>query len=1200
MLRMRSARRSPWRTLRPPVVPHLRTSYRPSRPPLPFSGRLLQGLALLLALVAALAQAQPAPTLRVGLYENPPKLFSAADGTPSGMLVELLRAIAEREGWQLAFVRCEWLDCLRQLESGAIDLMPDVAYSAERDLRFDFHRVPALSSWSQVYRRQDVTLGSILDLQGKRVALLEGSIQQQALQAMVKDFDISFEVVTTPTVDAAFEMAASGQADAAAASYQYGGYKAAGYRLVETPIVFLPSRLFYAAAAGRQAAVLARIDVHLQAWQNAAGSPYFDIVRKWGGAEPPVLVPGPVRTLLAVLAGLGLALTAGVLLLRQQVRAKTRQLVSVNHRLGATLHAIPDLMFEVDLDGRILTVHAARPEQLAAPAESLPGHNLAEVLPPAAAEVCMAALQEAERSGFSSGRQFLLPLQPEPLWFELSVARKPADAGGPPQFVALSRDITPRKLAEARAQRLSRLYQTLSHCNQAVAQCTDQAGLLQRVCHDAVVYGGLGLAWIGELDAQGKLQPVACHGQGSSGPDGLPPDIDATDASAHEPAQTAMREDRPMWCQDCSGQARHEPWQDRAQAQGWTGVAALPLHRGGRVMGALTLCARERPAFDADAQALLVQMTADIDAGLERFSQAAERERMAEAIVLSEEKYREITENIRDVIWTLDPQTLRFLYVSPSVQRLRGYSAEEVMAQPLEAALTAASAAQMRRVVAANAADFEAGRRSAHDVTVQELEQPCKDGGTVWTEVVSSLVRHPRTGRVELRGVTRDISERKKAEAQIRQLALFDQLTGLPNRAHLKERFEYALNLSTHHAQPLAVVFLDIDHFKDINDGLGHEVGDLLLVEVARRLSAGMRASDTVSRLGGDEFILVLPQTDAEGATRTAVRLLQAIGQPLRVGSQELRISASIGIAMYPEDGGDMDTLSQRADAAMYQVKRDSRNDYRFFTAEMQQRSARTLALSTALHQALEQGQFALHYQPQVALDSGRIIGAEALLRWHHPQLGAVSPAEFIPIAEANGLILPIGEWVLRQALAQARAWIDQGLPPLVVSVNVSAAQFRQAQLPELVGRAVAEAGVPPGCLGLELTEAVAMHNPRNAVKVLDDLAGRGLRISIDDFGTGYSSLSYLKRFKVHTLKIDQSFVQDLGADPEDQQIVIAIVKLAHSLGLRTIAEGVETAQQRDFLRAQGCDEVQGYLVSRPLPAAAFEAFVRRAAAEVR
>jgi EAL domain-containing protein (putative c-di-GMP-specific phosphodiesterase class I) len=235
-----------------------------------------------------------------------------------------------------------------------------------------------------------------------------------------------------------------------------------------------------------------------------------------------------------------------------------------------------------------------------------------------------------------------------------------------------------------------------------------------------------------------------------------------------------------------------------------------------------------------------------------------------------------------------------------------------------------------------------------------------------------------------------------------------------------------------------------------------------------------------------------------------------------------------------------------------------------------------------------------------VALDSGRIIGAEALLRWQHPQLGAVSPAEFIPIAEANGLILPIGEWVLRQALAQARAWIDQGLPPLVVSVNVSAAQFRQAQLPELVGRAVAEAGVPPSCLGLELTEAVAMHNPRNAVKVLDDLAGRGLRISIDDFGTGYSSLSYLKRFKVHTLKIDQSFVQDLGADPEDQQIVIAIVKLAHSLGLRTIAEGVETAQQRDFLRAQGCDEVQGYLVSRPLPAAAFEAFVRRAAAEVR
>jgi diguanylate cyclase (GGDEF)-like protein/PAS domain S-box-containing protein len=475
-----------------------------------------------------------------------------------------------------------------------------------------------------------------------------------------------------------------------------------------------------------------------------------------------------------------------------------------------------------------------------------------------------------------------------------------------------------------------------------------------------------------------------------------------------------------------------------------------------------------------------------------------------------------------------------------------------------------------------------------------EYRMRCKDGNTKWIRSRGMVVSRDAQGQpLRMSGTHADLTNSKQAEQRIKTLAHFDQLTGLPNRILLEDHFQYALSMAERNGESLAVMFLDLDHFKNINDTLGHRIGDLLLVQISRRLKAAVREIDTVARLGGDEFVFLLPGTDVVGAAHVAHKLLGVVAQPCVIEAQELIATPSIGIAMYPDDGTDRETLSKNADAAMYRVKQDGHNNFCFFAPTMQAHLARNLQLASALRHAIARDQLQLHYQPQIALQDGCVVGAEALLRWTHPELGAVSPGEFIPVAEDTGLIIAIGEWVLRTAVAQMKAWCDQGLPPMLIAVNLSAVQFRHGNLLQMITGILDEVGLPASQLELELTEAAAMKDPAAAVAVMNRLHALGIRMAIDDFGTGYSSLSYLKRFKVYKLKIDQSFVRDISEDPEDRAIVTAIVNMASSLGMQTIAEGVETAEQLAFLRLQGCNEVQGYYFSKPLAAKQFEAFVR-------
>jgi diguanylate cyclase (GGDEF)-like protein/PAS domain S-box-containing protein len=442
-------------------------------------------------------------------------------------------------------------------------------------------------------------------------------------------------------------------------------------------------------------------------------------------------------------------------------------------------------------------------------------------------------------------------------------------------------------------------------------------------------------------------------------------------------------------------------------------------------------------------------------------------------------------------------------------------------------------------------------------------------------------------------GIFTETSSRKAAEERILRLANYDALTDLPNRTLLADRARVALSTAGRQRTPLTVMHLNVDHFGRINESLGHEVGDQVLREVAQRLTCMLRTDDTVSRLGGDDFILLLPNTSARDAAALSLRLMATVAEPMTVSHQVLRLTASVGVAEYPDNGSDLARLRQAAESAVHQAKREGRNTVRFFSLHLQEQIQDALALARDLRWAQERGQLVLHYQPKVNAVTQRIVGVEALIRWQHPTRGLVPPSRFIPIAEESGLIQEIGTWVIRQALAQTAEWQAAGLPVVPVAVNLSVVQFRHPGLRDSLAEALRDSGLPAAMLELELTESVAMEDSTFTIATIASLKQLGVTLSIDDFGTGYSSLSYLKRFAVDKLKIDQSFVRGLHHDPQDEAIVTTVISLARSLGLTTVGEGVETAEQRDFLRRNGCDELQGYLFSRPLPAEAFETLLR-------
>jgi diguanylate cyclase (GGDEF)-like protein/PAS domain S-box-containing protein len=668
------------------------------------------------------------------------------------------------------------------------------------------------------------------------------------------------------------------------------------------------------------------------------------------------------------------------------------------------------------------------------------------------------------------------------------------------------------------------------------------------------------------------------------------------------------------WVRHCATGLERLVREGKQERLGEDGVAAvlvdlfLPDSRGIETFDRLYACAPQIPILvlsgprDEDVAKLAVRhgaqdylLKARLDGYLlpKALRSMVERAAIGEALFEEKERAQVTLDSIGDAVVSTDVRG-RVTYLNLVAERMTGWSRVEAAGQPLENVFRIVDAITRESVPDPMA-------RAMRENRTVGLSQTCvlvrRDGMEAAIEDSAAPI-HDRRGQVTgAVMVFHDVSTARALSHRMSHLAQHDSLTDLPNRSLLNDRLMQAIALARRRRQKLGVLFLDVDRFKHINDTLGHAVGDRLLQSIAQRLLACVRSSDTVSRQGGDEFVILLAEvTDAQDAAVSAEKIRVALGAPHKIDHHALYLTVSIGVVTYPDDGGDGETLLKNADFAMYHAKDNGRNGYQFFMPDMNLRAVERQALENGLRHAIERQELVLHYQPQTILASGAVIGAEALIRWHHPQRGLVPPALFIPVAEECGLIVPIGQWVLREACRQARAWCEAGMAPMRIAINLSTVELRDRDFVAGVRAILAETGLEPRHLELELTETFLLQDSKPTATVLQALKDMGVRLALDDFGTGYSSLSFLKRSPIDTLKIDQSFVRNLTTDADDASIVSAVISMGRSLQLRVVAEGVETREQLAFLQQQGCLEGQGNLFGSPMEGSEFTEFLRRSA----
>jgi diguanylate cyclase (GGDEF)-like protein len=807
-------------------------------------------------------------------------------------------------------------------------------------------------------------------------------------------------------------------------------------------------------------------------------------------------------------------------------------------------------------------------------------------------------------------------------------------------------DLADEKIkAEKQKDRLTGMFEALSATNEAIMRAKTRVQLFELVCEAAVFGGTFSSATIALADPAGEFLRIAAS-------KGINYDrmrsrrfaISAADPEGRGLTGTSFRTREPCIMNDFLADERTTHWHTLAREDGTRSGASFPLLKNGdSAVGVLLFLSRDGGVFTDDLVELLARLAENVSFALDNFDRVDEKQKTEEQKERLTRMFAALSATNEAIMRAKSRPQLFEMVCEAAANGGKFTSTTVSMANPdsdfFDVAAVAGPTAETSRNVKVSISAARPEGRGLSGIAFRS-RQPCISndyladrGASAFHAVIRGdgansgaafplLIRGQAVGVMLFLSAEKDTftpeftellqrladnvsfalenfdraDEKTKADARIEYLASHDSLTTLPNREMFNGLLHQAIEAACRHQRRFAVLFIDLDRFKVINDSLGHDAGDILLVEIANRLRQTLRSSDVVARLGGDEFVVILEETaESHDVERIAGNLLSVLSQPLQLSGHECHTTASIGIAMYPTHGSDVQTLTKNADMAMYLAKEDGKNDFRFFTKEVKTQSIERLTLESALRRALERDQFALHYQPKVDMTTGQITGVEALLRWTHPDLGVLPPAQFIPLAEETGLIVPIGRWVLREACAQNMAWQRRGLQPVSMAVNLSPRQFVDEHLLHDIDEALATSGMPAALLQLEVTESMVMRNVSRAVRVLDAIQRRGIRLAIDDFGTGYSSMSLMKQFPIDTIKIDRSFVRDLPDDSEDRAIAQAIISMGKALGLTVVAEGVETAEQEIFLRDHACDEMQGFLFSKPLPASQVADLLRSA-----
>jgi diguanylate cyclase (GGDEF)-like protein/PAS domain S-box-containing protein len=835
----------------------------------------------------------------------------------------------------------------------------------------------------------------------------------------------------------------------------------------------------------------------------------------------------------------------------------------------------------LDLQGNVLEANEAFCNMLGYTQEEMAGLNVADWNSQYSREALLARLQSLVGK---SARFETVHRRKDGTLIDVEISTTGTEIEGEVYFLASSRDITERKAAERQIRFLTDIYTAQSQINQALTESKDEATLFDRVCQIVVDFGGMELAWIGIHDEQsGLIKPAAMYGQGQGYLDNIVISPSADIPEGRGPSGTAYREQRSVYIQNFQTDPLVTPWYDRVVKYGWHSSGTVPILRAGKPYAILTFYHTQERVFSAEIIHLLDEAAMNIGRGLDHFDLEMENLKAQESLQLAAMVY----ENSSEAIIVTDAQNC-IIAANPAFTAMTGYTLDEVKGK--------------------NPRIFKSGRhgREFYQSMWHALHKDGHWHGEVWdtrkdgqlhVKLLTINVIKDDQGKIFRHiALFTDITSRKNVEELVWRQANFDTLTGLPNRQMFRDRLQQEAKKAERSGKLLALMLVDLDRFKEVNDTLGHDQGDILLVEAAQRITGCIRKSDTVARLGGDEFIVILPELeDAASIERVAQAIIASINEPFALTDNEAYVSASIGIAIYQEGSRNLDDLFKNVDQAMYVAKSAGRNRFAYFTADMQEAAVHRMRLVNDLRAALAAGQFSIHYQPIVELASGRIHKAEALLRWHHPQRGPVNPVQFIPLAEETGLIVPIGDWVFEEAVKQVAQWRSRFDPDFQISVNKSPVQIRYDGNNHIAwSDCLRERNLPGQSIAVEITEGLLLHAEADVKGKLLGFRDAGIQVAIDDFGTGYSSLAYLKKFDIDYLKIDRSFVCNLGTNKDDLALCEAMIIMAHKLGLQVVAEGVETAQQRDLLRAAGCDYAQGYLYSRPVPPAEFEKLLGR------